>query len=78
MGVTVNAQTDLDSDYVKSIRNVLILFLHRFLSPWLWSDKIYSLSPSGNQFKQNTSVLHKFTDSVLKLKINFKNRIIEN
>jgi hypothetical protein len=65
MGVTVNAQTDIDSNYVKSIRNVLLLFFERFLSPWLWNDTVFNISSIGREFKSNLTVLHKFTDSVI-------------
>ncbi|CAG2174833.1 unnamed protein product, partial [Oppiella nova] len=66
MGVTVKAQTNVNSEYVNSLRNVLMLFLHRFLSPWLWPEFIYQITSYGKQFKANTAVLHEFTDSVIK------------
>ncbi|CAG2107240.1 unnamed protein product, partial [Medioppia subpectinata] len=66
MGIDIKAQTALDSQYVNSLRDILTLFLMRFISPWLWLEFIYRLSPSGKQFKKNVNVLHEFTESVIK------------
>ena len=41
------------------------LIQNRQRSPWLWSDILYSLTPSGRQHKKYLKILHGFTDKVI-------------
>ena len=36
------------------------------MSPWLWDDLLFSLTPMGFKFKSLLEVLHTFTDSVIR------------
>ena len=36
------------------------------MSPWLWNDWMFAMSPSGRQFKRHLKTLHDFTESVIK------------
>lgn len=38
--------------------------MDRLLQPWLWSDWLYNLSPSGKQYKSGLNTIHKFTGDV--------------
>lgn len=75
MGVSINAQTDPESKYSKAVRKVLDLFTIRFLSPWLWNDYIFQLSPTGMDQRRTIRFLHDFTISVIKKK---KKEIIDS
>lgn len=66
MGVSINAQTDPESKYSRAVRKVLDLFTLRFLSPWLWNDTIFQLSPTGMEQRRTIRFLHDFTTSVIK------------
>lgn len=68
MGVSVNAQTDPESKYSKAVRKVLDLFTLRFLSPWLWNNYIFQISPTGIEQRKTIQFLHNFTKSVIKRK----------
>jgi len=65
MGVTVNAQTDSESEYVKAVKEISgIIFwrMHHFLARdnWYWN-----LTSQKRQHDQLTKKIHKFTESVI-------------
>ena len=66
MGKSVNAQEDSDSDYVRAIYSASDIVFNRQMSPWLWNDLLFSLTPMGFKFKSLLEVLHTFTDSVIR------------
>ncbi|CAG2172884.1 unnamed protein product [Oppiella nova] len=68
MGVSIDAQTDPESKYSKAVRKVLDLFTVRFLSPWLWNDTLFQLTPTGFEQRKTIKYLHDFTDAVIKRK----------
>lgn len=68
MGVNINAQTDPESKYSKAVRKVLDLFTLRFLSPWLWNDLIFQMTPTGIEQRKTIKFLHNFTVTVIKQK----------
>ena len=66
MGKSVGAQEDSDSDYVRAIYSASDIVFNRQMSPWLWNDLLFSLTPMGFKFKSLLEVLHTFTDSVIR------------
>ena len=66
MGKNVGAQFNSDSAYVKSIFEASDVIFHRQVSPWLWNTLIFWLHPDSRKFKKALSVLHGFTDKVIK------------
>nr|QGQ60785.1 CYP4C [Eurytemora pacifica] len=66
MGKHINAQGDSDSEYVKAVYESSELVNQRQLGPWLWSDFIYRLTPAGAKWRKCISILHSFTDKVIK------------
>ena len=66
MGVSIEAQTDLDSTYHKAVQTVLELFTLRVLSPWLWNDYLFRLRPTGFKQRRTIKYLHNFTNKVIK------------
>ncbi|KAK7590720.1 hypothetical protein V9T40_002333 [Parthenolecanium corni] len=67
MGVTVRAQEG-GSEYASSIKKLAEIVIKRFVSPWLWTDWIYSFT---SQFKKEQTVLntvHGFTLKVIEQK----------
>ena len=45
---------------------MMMMMFNRQMSPWLWDDLLFSLTPMGFKFKSLLEVLHTFTDSVIR------------
>ena len=68
MGKSVNAQEDSDSDYVQAVYGAGDIVFKRQISPWLWPDWLFCLTPSGVRFRSLLATLHGFTERVIKEK----------
>ncbi|GAB6023597.1 hypothetical protein CHUAL_008367 [Chamberlinius hualienensis] len=68
MGKGVNAQRNVDSDYVNAVYNLTQLITKRMMSPWLAQEWIFQLSPSGRLQKRCLQIVHKFTNKIIKMK----------
>ncbi|XP_031345431.1 cytochrome P450 4c3-like [Photinus pyralis] len=66
MGVQINAQTDSTSSYVWSVQEMCRIFLERSFSPLKMVNIIYKLTPMYRVQKKVISVLHGFTNSVIR------------
>ncbi|XP_075540610.1 cytochrome P450 4V2-like isoform X4 [Dermacentor variabilis] len=75
MGVSVNAQEDDDSPYVKAVKVVSGSFLTRFVSPWKWVDAFFFSNPTGWNVKRNVDYLHSFTERIIQSR---KSEYLEN
>lgn len=75
MGVSVNAQEDDDSPYVRAVKVVSGSFLERFVSPWKWVDVLFYSNPTGWNVKRNVEYLHNFTERVIQSR---KKEYLEN
>nr|XP_054921506.1 cytochrome P450 4V2-like isoform X1 [Dermacentor andersoni] len=75
MGVSVNAQEDHDSPYVKAVKVVSGSFLSRFVSPWKWVDALFFSNPTGWNVKRNVDYLHRFTERIIQSR---KSEYLEN
>lgn len=79
MGVTVNAQENQQSSYVKSIQGMCEMIMCRVKSPLKNFDVFYYLSSDYRKEKRNLKVLHDFTNSVIeKRKLELKHTINES
>lgn len=68
MGTSVNAQSDTESAYVTSLYRIGELTVRRILSPWLQTDFIFKISPTGREFYKELEVVHGFTQKVIQEK----------
>jgi len=69
MGCCVGAQEDSDSEYVNAVAASTDIIYQRVMSPWLWNDHVFWISPPGMRLKKCLNILHGFTNKVIKEKI---------
>ncbi|KAM0730375.1 Cytochrome P450 4C1 [Formica fusca] len=67
MGVDVHAQ-EIETEYTTTIHRSSKLIVERFVRPWLWSDWLYNLVPSGRKYNSGLNIIHKFTKEVIRKK----------
>ncbi|XP_046655326.1 cytochrome P450 4C1-like isoform X2 [Daphnia pulicaria] len=73
MGRHVNAQGKSDSDYVQAVYKVTRIIQARQTRPWLQIEWLFRLLPIGSEQKRCLSILHGFTDKVIReRKIEYK------
>ncbi|XP_069487647.1 cytochrome P450 4V2-like isoform X2 [Ambystoma mexicanum] len=65
MGKKIHAQSNSDSEYVKSIYRMSDLIHQRQRMPWLWPDALFSISKAGREHSRHLKILHDFTDMVI-------------
>ena len=65
MGVTVDAQKNDNSEYVRAVYEASGLVFKRLMSPWLFSDLVYNRTAEGIQWNKNLAILHGFTKKVI-------------
>lgn len=63
MGISIDAQRT-ENEYISSLRLITEGYMKRYLTPWLWSDVIYRISPSGREYFRHLKVAHEFTRKV--------------
>lgn len=51
--------------YVVAVHELVELSTDRFLKPWLHSDIIYKLTPSGWKFKRHSDYVHKVAEDII-------------
>ncbi|GFQ96023.1 cytochrome P450 4V2, partial [Trichonephila clavata] len=68
LGVTIGAQENSESQYIKSVTRAANIILERMITPWHWFDFLFYLLPAGRELKYHVKVLHDFTRSVIKEK----------
>ncbi|XP_046463634.1 cytochrome P450 4C1-like [Daphnia pulex] len=66
MGRHVNAQGKSDSDYVQAVYKVTRIIQARQTRPWLQIEWLFRLLPVGLEQKRCLSILHGFTDQVIR------------
>ncbi|XP_048760771.2 cytochrome P450 4V2-like isoform X1 [Ostrea edulis] len=69
MGKTVDAQSNSESDYVKSVYKMTELVLQRQRTPWYWPDFLYNTIGHGKEHDRCLRILHGFTKKVIKEKM---------
>ncbi|XP_070169371.1 cytochrome P450 4C1-like [Polyergus mexicanus] len=65
MGVDIHAQ-EVETEYTTTIHRSSKLIVERFFRPWLWSDWLYNLVPSGRKYNSGLSKIHQFTKEVIR------------
>ncbi|XP_022666629.1 cytochrome P450 4V2-like [Varroa destructor] len=68
MGISIDAQRT-ENEYINSLRLITEGYMKRHLTPWLWSDIIYRISPSGREYFRNLKVAHEFTRKVISIRM---------
>ncbi|XP_077158275.1 cytochrome P450 4V2 isoform X2 [Paroedura picta] len=68
MGKNIGAQSNQDSEYVRSVYRMSELVHHRLKSPWLWGNPWYLMFKEGREHYRGLKILHSFTDKVIKEK----------
>lgn len=66
MGRKIYAQSNSDSDYVRSVYKMTDIVFRRQRAPWFWADWIYNLLGQGKEQQFRLKVLHTFTAKVIK------------
>jgi len=65
MGTKIGAQHDSSSPYVIAVYDSLKLAFRRMVSPWLYSDMVYSFTRAGREWEKNLDILQGFTKEVI-------------
>ena len=65
MGTKIGAQHDSSSPYVIAVYNSIKLAFRRMVSPWLYSDMVYSFTLAGREWEKNLDILQGFTREVI-------------
>lgn len=65
MGTPINAQTDVDSKYVRAVTELSYLLTTRFVKVWQRSDFLFNLSPDRKRQDKVIKVLHDFTTNII-------------
>ncbi|KAJ9584859.1 hypothetical protein L9F63_020795, partial [Diploptera punctata] len=67
MGVEINAQgQETTSEYEEAESKATWEFSKRVMSPWLYPDFLYKLSPGGRRFKKHVNTMHTITAKVIR------------
>ncbi|XP_028816482.1 cytochrome P450 4V7 [Denticeps clupeoides] len=66
MGRNIYAQSNSDSEYVRSVYKMSDIITRRQRMPWFWPDWIYNLLGEGKEHQKRLRILHSFTESVIK------------
>lgn len=66
MGRSVNAQKDSNSEYVQAVYKASEYTFLRQRSPWLWPQFLFNLIGPGKDYDRCLSVLHGFTEKVIR------------
>ncbi|XP_073697831.1 cytochrome P450 4V8 isoform X1 [Garra rufa] len=65
MGKKVYAQSNHDSEYVRSVYRMSDIIARRQRMPWYWPDFVYNYFGEGREHNRSLKVLHSFTESVI-------------
>ncbi|GIX98377.1 cytochrome P450 4V2 [Caerostris extrusa] len=68
MGVSINAQSGENRDYVKAIHDIGNTFMYRGFRPWLYPEVIFYRTTIGKNFKANLQCIQGLTRNVMKQK----------
>ncbi|GIY91742.1 cytochrome P450 4C1 [Caerostris extrusa] len=68
MGVSINAQSGENRDYVKAVHDIGNTFMYRGFRPWLYPEVIFYRTAIGKNFKANLQCIQGLTRNVMKQK----------
>ncbi|CAN9510230.1 unnamed protein product [Ophioblennius macclurei] len=66
MGKKVYAQSNSESEYVKSVYKMSDIVSRRQRTPWFWPQVIYYMFGEGREHDKTLKVLHSFTSNVIR------------
>ncbi|XP_029950371.1 cytochrome P450 4V8 [Salarias fasciatus] len=66
MGKKVYAQSNSDSEYVKSVYKMSDIVSRRQRTPWFWPQLVYYTFGEGREHDRTLKVLHSFTSKVIR------------
>ncbi|XP_020280533.1 cytochrome P450 4C1-like [Pseudomyrmex gracilis] len=66
MGISLRNCDMFPERYRKSVYNMGNFIIHRMSNPWLHSDWMFALSPTGRKQAEMLKILHGFTEKVIK------------
>ncbi|KAM3624625.1 uncharacterized protein V6R79_025721 [Siganus canaliculatus] len=66
MGEKVYAQSNSESQYVKSVYRMSDIISRRQRTPWFWPDFLYRCFGDGREHDRTLKVLHSFTSKVIR------------
>ncbi|XP_035230511.1 cytochrome P450 4V2-like [Stegodyphus dumicola] len=64
LGVSISAQQNSDSQYVKCVLRTSEIVMERMVNPQYWVEWIFGLTKWGRQFRRDLKLLHNFTRTV--------------
>ncbi|XP_034087120.1 cytochrome P450 4V2-like [Gymnodraco acuticeps] len=65
MGKKIHAQSNSDSEYVKSVYKMSDIISRRQRTPWFWPNFVYNYFGDGQEHDKTLKVLHSFTNKVI-------------
>ncbi|TRY84913.1 hypothetical protein DNTS_004014 [Danionella cerebrum] len=65
MGKKIYAQSNYDSEYVRSVYKMSDIITRRQRMPWYWPDFVYNNIGEGREHNRSLKILHSFTESVI-------------
>ncbi|CAK9822228.1 Cytochrome P450 4c3 [Anthophora retusa] len=65
MGCNVNAQTNLENEYVQAVNILASISQRRFLNIWMSFDPIFKLTSWGKQHDHSLRVVHTFVNKII-------------
>ncbi|KAH8287215.1 hypothetical protein KR054_004319, partial [Drosophila jambulina] len=65
MGVSINAQTNADSEYVQAVKTISMVLHKRMFNIFYRFDLTYMLTPLARAEKKALDVLHQFTEKII-------------
>ncbi|XP_020296673.1 cytochrome P450 4C1-like isoform X2 [Pseudomyrmex gracilis] len=65
MGISLHNFDTFKEQYRKSVEDMGRYFIYRSLSPWLYLDWMFALSPTGRKQAKTLKILHGFTEKVI-------------
>ena len=66
MGESINAQSNRESKYIKAVHTMSDIVMERSFRPLIFSDLIFSLTPTGRRQREALHTMHSFTDKVIR------------
>lgn len=66
MGTQINAQDQIENEYVNAVYSAANLIVRRLLRPWLHMEFIYKWSSDGKKFAKALDVLHGYSTNVIR------------
>ncbi|XP_034489668.1 cytochrome P450 4d10 [Drosophila innubila] len=65
MGVSINAQTNVDSEYVRAVKTISMVLHKRMFNIFYRFELTYMLTPLAQAERRALSVLHNFTEKII-------------